>query len=352
MTYYIKDRFFEQIIDQYMSNNTNLIKTNNKNDKNIKFFYSNSYDNCNHCDKVNLITNNFEIGNKRKLFENIGNTSFMPYSLPFDSNDLTIVKKIFYKKQYWIIKPEYGSHQNGVNIIQTLDQLYTALKNNSKYTKWILQEYIYNPLLYKNKKFHFRVYTLLHKHNNNFSVFLYPKGYMYVADNEYNITNIYKNSHITASCNNITFPQGYNQFFGLNEFQFVIYPQIVNIVRSVLKNTHHYFKCPNTSNNCFKFISFDIIPDNHKKLFLMEVNARDVGMATTDIYNKCTSSTPTLQSMEFKTELMNNILNIVLFNKNRGFDEVFHINNNNFNFIFINIIILFIILFYLKNNSK
>jgi hypothetical protein len=347
MSYYIKDRFFEKIIDEYMSKNTNLIKTKNKNKNNIKFFYSNSYDNCDKCDTVNLISNNFEIGNKRKLFENVGNTHFMPYTLPFDSNNLTQVKFIFNNKKYWIIKPEYGSHQNGVNIIQSLDELYTALDNNKKYNKWILQEYVHNPLLYKNKKFHFRVYTLLRKYDNQFSVFLYPKGYMYVADNEYDINDIYKNSHITASCNNVPFPEGYNQFFGLNEFQFVIYPQLVNIVRSVLKNTHSLFKCPNTSNNCFKFISFDIIPNNDKKLYLMEVNARDVGMASTDIYNKCTSNTPVLQSMEFKTELMNNILNIVLFNKNKDFHRVFYYNNNNFNIIFINIIILFIIIYYL-----
>lgn len=348
MSYYINDRFFEEIIDDYMSKNTHLTKTNDKNNNNIKFFYSNSYDNCNHCKVVNVINNNFEIGNKRKLFENIGNTSFMPYTLPFDSNDISNVKSILHKRKYWIIKPEYGSYQNGVNIIQNFKELVDALNNNQKYTKWILQEYIYNPLLYKNKKFHFRVYGLLRKKGNSFYGYLYPKGYMYVADDQYNINNIYENSHITASCNNVDYPDSYNQYYGFNDFQNTMYPQLVNIVSNVYKNSYKYFTCSNTNNNCFKFISFDIIPNHNKKLYLMEVNARDVGMATTDIYNKCTSDTPSLQTMEFKTELMNNILDIIFFNKNKNFDLVYSSYHYNLNIITRSIIIFILIIFILN----
>ncbi len=349
MSYYVNDIFFNTIIDEYMSKYTHLKKTENKDDNDIVFYYS-SNDSCNKCNIINSIDNNDQIGNKRKLYENIGNKSFMPLTYTFNKNDLSIVKKNLYKKKYWIIKPEYELKQRGVTIIKNYEELIDALNQNKQYKDWIIQEYIDKPLLYKNKKFHFRVYVLLRKFNNKFIVYLYPKGYMYVADNEYNINDINKNNHITSSCNNVEFPNGYNKFFSNNEFQLIIYPQIVNIVRETIQNTHNYYSCKNINNNCYKFIAFDIIPDNNKKLYLMEVNARNVGMSTTDIYNKCTSDSPSLQTMKFKKELMFDILNIIFKNNNKVFNIIFDYNYDNSNYYFKYIIIIIImILVYIYN---
>ena len=59
-------------------------------------------------------------------------------------------------------------------------------------------------------------------------------------------------------------------------------------------------------------LAYDIIPDINKKVYLMEVNARIIGMAESDPPGNCYSKNPSLQTKEFKMGLMGNMLNIAL----------------------------------------
>ena len=47
--------------------------------------------------------------------------------------------------------------------------------------------YISNLLLYKSKKMHLRVYALLVKNKKFFKCYMYNDGYMYIADNKYEL---------------------------------------------------------------------------------------------------------------------------------------------------------------------
>ena len=72
----------------------------------------------------------------------------------------------------------------------------SALKVNEKITHkgqqrtFIVQKYLYRPLLYKGRKFDLRCYTLISCINNNIQGYFYKEGYLRTSCQEFNIVNI------------------------------------------------------------------------------------------------------------------------------------------------------------------
>ena len=319
-SYYIDDGYFDTIIQSYFNDKPNWKRVYNKQLANITLFHAN-FEQHLYCKIGNGFSDLSCIGNKRLLYNNIANfynkkgrniPSYLPVTYSFSNTNYNKCAILFTSAvNYWIIKPEHGMRQEAVTVIKNYQQLQHALVSYSGYKDWIIQRYIHNPLLYKGKKFHFRVYALLYKNKTTLNAYVYKSGYMYIADSIYNLYTISnKDSHITSSCNNIEFPSGFDEMYGINKFNTIIYPQIKRIVADSIRATSIYIKSP--LDKCYKMIAYDIIPDENFNVYLMEVNSRVIGMASADIAGNCKSKNPSLQTVGFKTTLMRSILDLVL----------------------------------------
>jgi hypothetical protein len=376
--YYSNDYYFNDIIDKYFKQNNGWMKILHRNEKcnstncNDLAFHHRERQLCSTCTVSNGFIDTSSLGNKKKMYENMliwnkthghksHNISYLPITYSFINTEFhngSLKNKLsgIFGGKYWIIKPEYGMRQEGITIIKSYSELKNAINKYPVYKAWVIQEYIHKPLLYKNKKYHFRIYAIILKSHTVFETYLYPKGYMYIADDEYNINDLNNpDRHITSSCNNKEFPVEYDKYYGKNEFNNILMPQIRKMVHDTTDATYKYMMCANVGKGklCYKMIAYDIIPDSNKKLYLMEVNARVIGMSSEDLPGNCKSKNPSLQTVEFKTELMTNILNTVLKNNTNDiiFEKVLqkHLNSNT-NFTLLQkyyLIILFIILFIL-----
>jgi len=61
-------------------------------------------------------------------------------------------------------------------------------------TCWVLQKYIEKPLLYKQRKFDIRVWTVL---TNDFEIYLYKDGYLRTSSDEYSPSAKNNQVHLT-----------------------------------------------------------------------------------------------------------------------------------------------------------
>jgi len=322
-TYYTNDGYFNDIITGYFDKKDNWKKVQ-KDISQVTFFNSLTQT-CYKCKIVTDFVDTSALGNKRKLYKNLLKyaksklitLTYLPKTYSFTTNNtLKFKKPSFWKHNEWILKPEFGMRSEGIGRVRNYNEMTKWLEQYKKESKWIIQKYINKPLLYHNKKFHFRVYAFILRYGKKFDAYVYPSGYMYVANKEYIPDKFDIHTHITTSCNNKTFPDDYNSYFGSGEYDKKILPQIKKICYDSILATYKTMTCPNNTNNddyiCFKMLAYDIIPDINKKLYLMEVNARIIGMAESDPPGNCYSKNPSLQTKEFKTGLMSNMLNIAI----------------------------------------
>ena len=335
-SYCVNDGYFSNIIDGYFKDKSwNKKKCNTKD---VTLHHAN-FSTCSTCDITNGFEDTQELGNKKKLHAKLlryyktnnidrKDIKYLPYTFSFSITDYPKLIPIFDNSSIWIIKPEDGMRQKGIQIIKSYHDLDKAMKiNNGKYNDWVCQTYVSNPLLYYNKKFHFRVYALIVRTNKYFSAYLYPRGYMYVADEKFDINDLNnKDQHITSSCNNQEFPSKFNEYYGPMAFELLYKPQFKKILHDTIDATYSALLCPNKSlrngYKCYKMIAYDIIPDANNTAILMEVNSKVIGMASYDLAGNCKAKKPSLQTPEFKAKLMKNILDVVLRDKDGDFEKV------------------------------
>lgn len=371
-SFYVNDGYFQKILLKYFDN----IGWKEENNHSNPYIHHANFSSCNTCKITNNFISTSTLGNKRILSDNLSNSNLdNSYLLPyytFDRSDFEKLRKYFNNKDYWIIKPEDAMRQEGIIIINNyyaLNNYINDSKISGKYNKWIMQKYIINPLLINNKKCHLRVYGLICKNKERFWAYIYKKGYIYVADKNYSNDRFFDPEiHITTSCNNLEFPREFNKRFGMNKFQTIIYPQLAKIMKDSISVSYHDLFCPNSNISnymCYKMVAYDIIIDNNFQAYLMEANTKVIGMASSDPPGNCKSKTPSLQTPEFKKELMTEIMNIVLSKgQYKNFELIFDTsssankiiedfsnydnNNNNIKQIMVLIGILLLMLVFIK----
>ena len=333
--YYVNDGYFQKILLNYFNNIGWKSDTKNNNPQ----LYHANFTSCPTCKITNNFINTSSLGNKRKLCDNLSkNKKNISYLLPyyaFNRHDFEKLKKYFNNTDYWIIKPDAAMRQEGIIIINNyyaLNNYINDTRKSGKYDNWIMQKYIMNPLLINKKKCHLRVYGLICKNKEQCSAYIYKKGYIYVADKKYSKERFFDPEiHITTSCNNLEFPKEFNKRFGMNKFEAKIYPQLVKIMKDSISVSYNELFCPNSDVKdylCYKMISYDIIIDNNFQAYLMEANSNVIGMASSDLSGSCKSGSPSLQTPEFKKELMTEIMNIVIGNGSyNNFQLIFRTNN-------------------------
>ncbi len=247
-----------------------------------------------------LDDNKNQIVKKDNLFKTIGNQDFVLQQYNFDlfKVDTNKFKNIF-KNKKWILKPVEGYAGLMIDIFDNYDDLLHSINKNqnklkgggnrrskknknknknknkskkklNKYSNWVLQEYIDNPLLFKKRKFHIRCYLV---YVNNNTCFLLKASKLNVAKKEY-ITGDYKNKDIHDT-HSFTSDQPYylerdiTKHFGIKKYN-LIFKQIVDLFKKVFSNTK--MGCYNDTQNCYEIFGADLMVNDRFEVKLIEIN--------------------------------------------------------------------------------
>ena len=282
-----------------------------------KIFYCDiSYGNRNHpnyskCEIVNQLQDVNPIGNKKEQYNihlNYYKTrpDYIPLTISFNRNSLEELKQLFVSNPrdeppVYIVKPENSLSRTGVGIVRNYLELMSHLDHYSNYKEWIIQDYIDNPLLFNNKKFHFRIYVIYVQTDNSTTAYLSKNGFIYTANKEFESDTFDNNIVLSGenSKNNVFYiPDDFTRTFGKQTWDTIVFPQIVKITRETIRSTVEHLKCPAKKQKCFKILGYDILINQDMKCFLAEINARNVSYK--------------YPNQKFKDTFYKNILKLVL----------------------------------------
>ena len=282
-----------------------------------KIFYCDiSYGNRNHpnyskCEIVNQLQDVNPLGNKKEQYNihlNYYKTrpDYIPLTISFNRNSLEELKQLFVSNPrddppVYIVKPENSLSRTGVGVVRNYLELMSHLDHYSDYQEWIIQDYIDNPLLFNNKKFHFRIYVIYVQTENSTTAYLSKNGFIYTANKEFESDTFDHNIVLSGenSKNNVFYiPEDFTRSFGKQVWDNMVFPQIVKITRETIRSTVEHLKCPAKKQKCFKILGYDILINNDYKCFLAEINARNVSYK--------------YPNQKFKDTFYKNILKLVL----------------------------------------
>ena len=292
-----------------------------------KIFYCDiSYGNRNHpnyskCEIVNQLQDVNPLGNKKEQYNihlNYYKTrpDYIPLTISFNRNSLEELKQLFVSNPrddppVYIVKPENSLSRTGVGVIRNYLELMSHLDHYSDYQEWIIQDYIDNPLLFNNKKFHFRIYVIYVQTENSTTAYLSKNGFIYTANKEFESDTFDPNIVLSGenSKNNVFYiPEDFTRSFGKQVWDNMVFPQIVKITRETIRSTVEHLKCPAKKQKCFKILGYDILINNDFKCFLAEINARNVSYK--------------YPNQKFKDTFYKNILKLVLAKKSLSTPEL------------------------------
>ena len=282
-----------------------------------KIFYCDiSYGNRNHpnyskCEIVNQLQNVNPLGNKKEQYNihlNYYKTrpDYIPLTISFNRNSLEELKQLFVSNPrddppVYIVKPENSLSRTGVGVVRNYLELMSHLDHYSDYQEWIIQDYIDNPLLFNNKKFHFRIYVIYVQTENSTTAYLSKNGFIYTANKEFEPDTFDPEIVLSGenSKNNVFYiPEDFTRSFGKQVWDNMVFPQIVKITRETIRSTVEHLKCPAKKQKCFKILGYDILINKDFKCFLAEINARNVSYK--------------YPNQKFKDTFYKNILKLVL----------------------------------------
>ena len=292
-----------------------------------KIFYCDiSYGNRNHpnyskCEIVNQLQDVNPLGNKKDQYNihlNYYKTrpDYIPLTISFNRNSLEELKQLFVSNPrddppVYIVKPENSLSRTGVGVVRNYLELISHLDHYSDYQEWIIQDYIDNPLLFNNKKFHFRIYVIYVQTENSTTAYLSKNGFIYTANKEFETDTFDPNIVLSGenSKNNVFYiPEDFTRSFGKQVWDNMVFPQIVKITRETIRSTVEHLKCPAKKQKCFKILGYDILINNDFKCFLAEINARNVSYK--------------YPNQKFKDTFYKNILKLVLEKKSLSTPEL------------------------------
>jgi len=292
-----------------------------------KIFYCDiSYGNRNHpnyskCEIVNQLQDVNPLGNKKDQYNihlNYYKTrpDYIPLTISFNRNSLEELKQLFVSNPrddppVYIVKPENSLSRTGVGVVRNYLELMSHLDHYSDYQEWIIQDYIDNPLLFNNKKFHFRIYVIYVQTENSTTAYLSKNGFIYTANKEFETDTFDPNIVLSGenSKNNVFYiPEDFTRSFGKQVWDNMVFPQIVKITRETIRSTVEHLKCPTKKQKCFKILGYDILINNDYKCFLAEINARNVSYK--------------YPNQKFKDTFYKNILKLVLAKKSLSTPEL------------------------------
>ena len=288
-----KNKFFENIIDTKLKG---TYKKDNMESVNnylcdIDYVYRFNYSKCN---IVSQLKHTNILGNKWHQYDHFVKWWKEKYNKPVpdyipdtylilkNKLDRPFLEKLFKNKKKWIVKPENASFRAGIHVVNNFKDLKEWI---DKYinNKWIIQDYIDNPLKIDNKKIHIRTYVLLIKTKTYTQVLVYNKGYIFLSKKEYNEKSFDDDSNLSGGDTweqMRLYPHNIIEKHGIEKYR-IILRQINNIVKSTMNATIDNLVCINNNINkfkCYKLLAYDILITDDFKLYLGEINSRTVNV--------------------------------------------------------------------------
>ena len=260
------------------------------------------------CEIVNQLEDVNILGNKKTQYENHlkyykTRPNYIPMTASFRRENIDTIQSLFEGNKKFILKPENSLSRRGVTIVRNHLELIQHLGNFPNYDAWIIQEYVDNPLLFNDKKFHFRVYVIYLQTSEYQAAYIGKKGFIYTANKPFRPDTIDNDVVLSGenSQENVFYtPEDFINRFGKNIWDSKIVPQFVKIARETLKSALEHLQCPAVKQKCFKILGYDILIDKDYKCYLAEINARNVSYK--------------YPNQEFKESFYKNILKLVRSN--------------------------------------
>ena len=287
-----KNKFFHNIIDEKLEKRLSKDKKEGKKNYlcDIDYVYRFSYNKCN---IVSQLKHTGILGNKWYQYKHFKDwcekknrpvPDYIPVTHLINKNEIDekFLKYLFINKNKWIVKPENASFRAGIKVVNNYDSLISWI-NKYVNTKWIIQDYIDNPLKLENRKIHFRIYVLLIKTKDYSQVLVYNKGYIFLSKKEYDTNSLDDESNLSGGDTKEQmrlYPHQLIKQYGIYNYKRVL-RQINTIVKDTMNATIDDLVCTNSKMKdykCYKLLGYDILINNDFKLFLGEINSRTVNV--------------------------------------------------------------------------
>ena len=289
MSFINKNPYFPELIREEFQK-SGFKEIGDDDETTTKIYYCDiSYGKRNHpstkkCEIVNQLREVDILGNKKMQYENHlkyykTRPDYIPMTASFRREDVDTIKSIFEGTKKFILKPENSLSRNGVAIVRNHLELIQHLGEFPDYDAWIIQEYIDNPLLFNDKKFHFRVYVVYLQNSEYQAAYLGRKGFIYTANKQFRPDTIDNDIVLSGenSEENVFYtPEDFIDKYGKKTWEDKIVPQFVKIARETMKSALDHLQCPAVKQKCFKILGYDILIDKDFKCYLAEINARNV----------------------------------------------------------------------------
>ena len=101
------------------------------------------------------------------------------------------------KENLWLVKPDNLNQGKGIQIFNSQQDVFNFILSKKASSKWVIQKYLERPLLYQERKFDIRVWTLVYRGE----IYFYLDGYLRTSASPFtlNIKNN-PNVHLTNNC--------------------------------------------------------------------------------------------------------------------------------------------------------
>ena len=188
-------------------------------------------------------------------------------------------KGLFRGNKKWILKPVKGREGIGIRTVKNFEELKDHFQNKIKRinfkgikekNKWVIQEYIDDPMLYENRKFHFRVYFLI----VGKEIYYFSRYMIYTADEEYKNEDyanvkIHDSHYSLKSIRNRMFP---DDFKIPSKDEDLINKQVHDIFKKLKGAIKLPMNCYPEDRNCYEIFAADIMVLKDYKLKVLEFN--------------------------------------------------------------------------------
>ncbi len=245
---------------------------------------------------INDEIKNYQIANKNFLFENMKikypeiYKKYFPeqYNINLNTIDITSFKKII-GNNTWFLKPVYGFRSSGIIVFDNFNSFKDSIENLKKKfdcsnediwkknCNYIISKDI-KPMLFKNKKFHFRVYFICTNINDKKNFYIFDRFEIFTAKNKYDPNKI-KDPNIWDSSrkntdNNYHFPDDYEK--NLKKIKCNNCKTLINDIKYLFKHVKELVtnKCHLKSKNCYEIYGADIMVSEDGQLKILEINSR------------------------------------------------------------------------------
>lgn len=198
-------------------------------------------------------------------------------------------------KNNWLVKPGEATNRGiGISVCSSISEVQEKLEDfeyaPGKTRTYIIQKYVYRPLLYLNRKFDIRCYLLLLCYNGNLQAYFYKDGYLRTSVAEFSLENVHnKFIHLTNDAVQKKSAE-YGKFEAGNKLNYAefqeyingncekkvnffddVYPKMMNIVRDTIAATCTKLD-PKRRLHSFEILGYDFMIDEFFNPWLIEVN--------------------------------------------------------------------------------